>query len=135
MSKNFKQLAATQRATQPRAAIPQVEPGEPKPAVIESSPPSREPVEAAPAQAPGTPTQTAPEPTPPYKPLADRPLYLTPVDTSEQKYNRGFLMYPSRHTQLTRDLAYIENRHPWEIIDDALEEYVVRRYGKEYRRR
>ena len=32
-------------------------------------------------------------------------------------------------------LAYVEDRNPWEIIEDALEEYVVRHYGKDYRRK
>lgn len=44
-------------------------------------------------------------------------------------------MYPSRHQQVARDLAYIENRNPWKIIEDALEEYVVKHYGREHRRR
>ena len=43
-------------------------------------------------------------------------------------------MYPSRHIQLVRDLAFIESRRPWTIIEDALEEYVTRRYGKQYKR-
>jgi hypothetical protein len=41
-------------------------------------------------------------------------------------------MYPSRHQQVTRDIAYIEDRKPWEIIEDALEEYVVKHYGREH---
>jgi hypothetical protein len=32
-------------------------------------------------------------------------------------------------------MAYIESRKPWQIIEDALEEYVVKRYGKEHRRK
>jgi hypothetical protein len=44
-------------------------------------------------------------------------------------------MYPSRHRQIVKDLAYIEDCKPWEIIEDALEESVVRHYGKEHRRR
>ncbi len=53
---------------------------------------------------------------------------LTPVDTSEKPFNRGFHMYPSRHEQLL-DLAYIEKRRPWEIVDQALSEYVKRHHG------
>ncbi len=44
-------------------------------------------------------------------------------------------MYPTRHTQIVRDIAYIEGRRPWKIIEDALEEYVVKHYGKQYRRK
>jgi hypothetical protein len=44
-------------------------------------------------------------------------------------------MYPSRHRQVTKDLVYIEDRKPWQIIEDALEEYVVRHYGKEHKRK
>jgi len=57
-----------------------------------------------------------------------RPAVLTPVDTSEKPFNRGFHMYPSRHEQLL-DLAYVERRKPWEIIDQALAEYVKRHHG------
>lgn len=32
-------------------------------------------------------------------------------------------------------LSYIEGRRPWLIIEDALEEYVVKHYDKEHRRR
>jgi hypothetical protein len=60
--------------------------------------------------------------------MAVRPAVLTPVDTSEKPFNRGFHMYPSRHEQLL-DLAYIEKRKPWEIIDQALSEYVKRHHG------
>jgi hypothetical protein len=44
-------------------------------------------------------------------------------------------MYPSRHRQVAKDLAYIEDRNPWQIIEDALEEFVVRHYGKENKRK
>lgn len=57
------------------------------------------------------------------------------MDTSETPTNRGFAMYPSRHRQIAKDLSYIEDRKPWQIIDDALEEYVVKHYGKEYKRK
>jgi hypothetical protein len=65
----------------------------------------------------------------------ERPTYLTVVDTNELPTNRGFAMYPSRHTQLVRDLAFMEGRRPWTIIEDALEEYVTRRYVKQYKRK
>ncbi|MER0445972.1 hypothetical protein ABR738_15625 [Streptomyces sp. Edi4] len=57
------------------------------------------------------------------------------MSTDEQPTNRGFVMYPSRHTQVVRDLAFIEGRRPWAIIEDALEEYVTRHYGKQYKRK
>ncbi|MFD0634111.1 hypothetical protein ACFQ9X_23710 [Catenulispora yoronensis] len=62
------------------------------------------------------------------------PVRLATVDTNEAPVNRGFHMYPSRHKQL-RDLAYVEERKPWQVIEDALEEYVTRRYGKQYKRK
>jgi hypothetical protein len=85
--------------------------------------PSAHPIEQVQesVQAPEQPKQSAP--------------YITVVDTSETPINRGFSMYPSRHRQLAKDLHYLEDRHPWEIIDDALEEYVIKHYGKEYRRK
>ncbi|WP_319666276.1 hypothetical protein [Streptomyces scabiei] len=68
-------------------------------------------------------------------PVSERPIYLTPVDTDEQPISKGLAMYPSRHTQIVRDIAYIEGRRPWKIVDDALEEYVVKHYGKQYKRK
>jgi hypothetical protein len=44
-------------------------------------------------------------------------------------------MCPSRHTQLVGDLAFIEGRRLWTIIEDALEGYVARRYGRQYKRK
>ena len=61
--------------------------------------------------------------------------HITIVDTSEAPGNRGFFMYPSRHRQIAKDLVYIEDRKPWQIIEDALEEYVVKHYGREYKRK
>ncbi|WP_258044161.1 hypothetical protein [Streptomyces sp. SM11] len=43
-------------------------------------------------------------------------------------------MRPSRHKQL-RDLAYIEDRKFWLILDDALELYVTKKYGKQYKKK
>jgi hypothetical protein len=121
MTNNFKQQAAQQRA-----AVPQVDLESVKPVAVP------EPVEVPKASAPDTnrsqsspPKVTPPAPHPP----------LTIVDTNETPTNRGFSMYPSRHRQVAKDLAYIEDRNPWEIIEDALEEYVVRHYGKDYRRK
>lgn len=76
-----------------------------------------------------TPKQEKPEP------VVAQQTKLTIVDTSETPVNRGFHMFPSRHRQVVKDLVYIEDRKPWEIIEDALEEYVVRHYGKEYKRK
>lgn len=127
MSNKFKQQAA-----QARAAVPQIDLESTKPlmpTVIESpqvpavqmEPPLPAPIEQV-------------EPSPPPEPAPQRPK-LTPVDTSETPTNRGFSMYPSRHRQVAKDLAYIEDRKPWQIIEDALEEYVVKHYGKEYKRK
>jgi hypothetical protein len=62
----------------------------------------------------------------------ERQLYLPPVDTSEKPFNRGFHMYPSRHEQLG-ELAHYEKRKPWEVIEQALAEYVERHYGRQGR--
>ena len=114
------------RVAQKRAAVPQVDPESmdaPIPALIQNIAP---------------PTPVAIEPTP-KEPETQAPTQqstpITIVDTSETAVNRGFFMYPSRHRQVTRDLVYIEGRKPWKIIDDALEEYVVRHYGKQYKRK
>lgn len=68
-------------------------------------------------------------------PEPDQPQRITLVDTTETPTNRGFSMYPSRHRQIAKDLAYLEDRNPWLIIDDALEDYVIKHYGKEYKRK
>jgi hypothetical protein len=118
------------RAAQQRAAIPQVDPessSAPTPVSlqpIESQPVSPEPAHQEPEKQANTTTpQALPE------------GHITIVDTKEAPVNRGFFMYPSRHKQIAKDLAYREDRKPWQIIEDALEEYVVKRYGKEYKRK
>jgi hypothetical protein len=125
VSSKFKQLAAKEREVQPRVAIPQIDPAD-----------TSVPAEATPAPSPvpsalESESVSAPEPqevteSAPSAPI-ERPIYLTPVDTSETPFNRGFHMYPSRHRQLL-DLAYIEDRKPWEIVEQALAEYVKRHY-------
>lgn len=125
MANDFKK-----RAAQRRAAIPQVDP--------ESSsvptPVSLQPIEPQPALA--EPAHLETEKQVATMPQASPPApHITIVDTSEAPMNRGFFMYPSRHTQIAKDLAYHEDRKPWLIIEDALEEYVVRHYGKEYKRK
>jgi hypothetical protein len=118
MTSNFKEQAAQQRA-----AIPQIDPETTK-AVISSS----DSQVSSPAVENSIATPVITE-----KPAAP-PVKITQVDTAEMPSNRGFSMYPSRHRQIAKDLAYIEDRKPWEIIDDALEEYVTRHYGKQYKR-
>src|SRR5437879_1719502 len=117
MATNFKKQAAQQRAP-----VPQVDPESTStrlpapPQAIEPQPAPTEPAYKEPEiQAP-----TPPAPTPAQ--------HITLVDTSEAPVNRGFFMYPSRHRQVAKDLVYIEDRKPWQIIEDALEEYVVRHY-------
>jgi hypothetical protein len=121
MARDFKKQVAEARTIQPRAAIPQVDPAAvkpPEPAEPQAS--LEEPIKPATAE-------------PAKAETNKRPIYLSPVDTNEKGASQAFQMYPSRHTQL-KDLAYIEHRNPWQIIEDALEEYVVRHYGKKYRR-
>ena len=122
MAKEFKQLAAATRA-----AIPQFDPeASPQRPTAPAKEPSIPAPEASTAAPPPTITTLEGEVIPPQ---------LTRVDTSEMPANRGFHMYPSRHRQVTHDLAYIEDRKPWQIIEDALEEYVVHRYGKGNKRK
>jgi len=118
MSSNFKKQAAQQRA-----AIPQIDPEAAKPAISPAATPKTTEMPETTAIEPEQSTQV---------PTSVR---LTAVDTSEMPTNRGFSMYPSRHRQIAKDLAYLEDRNPWQIIDDALEEYVVKHYGKDYRRK
>lgn len=119
MSNKFKQQAA-----QKRAAVPQVD--------LESV---KATVPTTAASAPIAPVVQRQESTPvPELETPSQSLRITQVDTRETPTNRGFSMYPSRHRQIAKDLAYLEDRNPWQIIDDALEEYVVKHYGKEYKR-
>jgi len=124
MATNFKKQAAQQRA-----AVPQVDPESTNtltPAPLQAIEPQSAPVEPTHKEA----EKQAP---PPQAPAPAH--HITIVDTSEAPVNRGFFMYPSRHRQIAKDLVYIEDRKPWQIIEDALEEYVVRHYGKEYKRK
>ena len=125
MNNSFKKQLSLQRA-----AIPQVDPESIKPAVFEPIKPAEQETVAEPAQQTPGPQPTTDQPE--TKPQSPR---LTVVDTSEAPVNRGFSMYPSRHKQVAKDLAYIEDRKPWQIIEDALEEYVVKHYGKVHRRK
>jgi hypothetical protein len=129
MSNKFKQQAAQQRAAVPQVDLESAKVELPKPVPVPSPAPA--PVAKSEPQ-PAKTAEQAPEPKPEPASLQ---LRITSVDTSETPINRGFAMYPSRHRQVAKDLAYIEDRNPWLIIDDALEEYVTRHYGKEYKRR
>ena len=130
-SSNFKKQLSERKASTPRVAIPQVDPEAPKPTPAEPVAPAQ-PVVTVQRVEPAVQVNTAA--TAGLAPM-ERPVYLTPVDTNEQPTNRGFAMYPSRHTQVVRDLAFIEGRRPWAIIEDALEEYVTRHYGKQFKRK
>ena len=125
MPSNFKKQIAQQRAP-----VPQVDP-ESNSTLIPAPPQVIEP-----QPAPPEPVNTEAEKQAPASQEASTPMQrINAVDTSEAPVNRGFHMYPSRHRQIVKDLAYIEDRKPWEIIEDALEEYVVKHYGKEHRRK
>lgn len=129
MATNFKK-----QASQQRAAVPQVDPEGMK-ATIPTPPPGSsmggsydDPEQVTPAQTMQAVQQVESQ-------LAPEKFRITIVNTSEAPVNRGFFMYPSRHRQVAKDLAYIEDRKPWQIIEDALEEYVASHYGKEYKRK
>jgi hypothetical protein len=125
MANDFKKQLAQQRT-----GVPQVDPESTSPLI--ASPP----LAIEPQPAPAEPINPEAEKQAPAPQEAPTPAHhITTVDTSEVPINRGFYMYPSRHRQIAKDLAYIEDRNPWEIIDDALEEYVLRHYGKEHKRK
>ena len=128
MSSNFKKQAA-----QVRTAIPQIDPESTKPPAI--TPINSVSLLKPQAQPPINPVQPSPDPTITEQPEAATRSRITQVDTSEAPTNRGFSMYPSRHRQIAKDLTYIEDRKPWQIIEDALEEYVLKHYGKDYKRK
>ena len=144
-NKDLRAMMEARKAT--RRAIPQTDPAE-----LVSGPPERE-IAAPPSEPPtAVPTRDGADTIAPASaathgstrgleresvrteaPSAPsvRRIALTPVDTSEKPINRGFHMYPSRHQQLL-DLAspFWEDRKPWEIIEQALAEYVGRHYGE-----
>jgi hypothetical protein len=128
MSDKFKQLEAAKRA-----AVPQIDPEAVSSTADERPTPPSEPANPDPRVEPMAPT-VADAAIPPSQPTGHAAT-LTPVNTKEPPVNRGFFMYPSRHRQVAKDLAYIEDRKPWMIIEDALDEYVVKHYGQEYKRR
>lgn len=127
MANNFKKYASQQRA-----AVPQVDPEGmkaviPMPVHVDAPQVPLEPAAPVPVEPPDKITQT--------QPSAANTHHITIVDSNEAPVNRGFFMYPSRHRQIAKDLAYIEDRKPWQIIENALEEYVIKHYGKEYKRK
>jgi hypothetical protein len=131
MARDFKKQLNERKVTAPRVAIPQVDPEAPKQQPAEPVAPAQPVVTEQPVEPEVQESTMAAAGLAPM----ERPIYLTPVSTEEQPTNRGFAMYPSRHTQVVRDLAFIEGRRPWAIIEDALEEYVTRHYGKQFKRK
>jgi hypothetical protein len=126
MSNNFKK-----QVVQQRTAIPQIDPESAKPMITPTNT-----TQVKPGVSAVTETQPQPSPTPVGDPeAANSQARLTQVITTETPTNRGFSMYPSRHRQVAKDLAYLEDRKPWEIIEDALEEYVIKHYGKDHKRK
>ncbi|MGW2851480.1 hypothetical protein ACWDAZ_05395 [Streptomyces sp. NPDC001215] len=100
-------------------------PPAPKPAAI-----NPEPAEVRPEPVPHPEAIAPTKPDPVQEEQATtRPIFITEVDKAEKPTSRSFSMYPSRHKQVG-DLAYIEERHPWQIIDDALELYVKKNHPK-----
>lgn len=133
-SRDFKKQLSERKASTPRVAIPQVDPEAPKPTPAEPVAPAQPPAAPGRVETVDQPDAAAPDES--AVPTAQEmvPVRLATVDTNEAPVNRGFHMYPSRHKQL-RDLAYVEERKPWQVIEDALEEYVTRHYGKQFKRR
>src|SRR5437764_7335453 len=99
MRNRFKQQAAQRRAPVPQIDLESAKPLMPV-AIERPQTPAAQPEPQAPAPAAQVPLPQPSEPVPP------RPK-LTQVDTSEAPVNRGFFMYPSRHRQVAKDLAYI----------------------------
>lgn len=133
-SRDFKKQLSERKASTPRVAIPQVDPEAPKPTPAEPVAPAQPPAAPGRVETVDQPGAAASDES--AVPTAQEmvPVRLATVDTNEAPVNRGFHMYPSRHKQL-RDLAYVEERKPWQVIEDALEEYVIRHYGKQFKRR
>ncbi len=131
MAKDYRSLMK-ERRTQAGRGVPQVDPDD---VVLErlqaEDPPISEVAPPTEVSEPSSESVRTPERENANAPVAPatvaRLTPLTPVDTSEKPFNRGFHMYPSRHEQLL-DLAYIEKRKPWEIVDQALSEYVKRHH-------
>src|SRR5579883_1356305 len=90
MTKDFKKLSEQVRSAERRSAIPQFDPEAPKPTPAVPVASVQPGVEPQPVQTGHQGAAAA---------SADRPVFLTPVDTTEEPSNHGFHMYPSRHTQ------------------------------------
>ncbi|MEU9276547.1 hypothetical protein [Streptomyces sp. NPDC048341] len=134
MGSSFKdKIKERKEASPPRFAVPPVDPETPKStaATVEPAVQPDQSVDVAPAKP--TPLAVVPEESEQQAPSEQSPR-LTLVDTSEKTRSLSSSAYPSRHEQL-RDLSYHEKRDGWKIIEDALEEYVVKHYGKQFKRR
>jgi hypothetical protein len=119
-SSKFKKALAEAKSTTTltRAAIPQVDPGEPtSPPVAATEPPKS--AAALPATAPSSGDST------PAVLVDPRAL---PVDTSVRIISVGFHLHPDRHKQVLYE-AFMLGIKPWEVIESALAEYFERRYG------
>ena len=119
-SSKFKKALAEAKSptTLTRAAIPQVDPGEPtsSPVAATEQPKSAAALLAA-APSPGDHT--------PDVRVDPRTL---PVDTAARVIPVGFHLYPDRHKQVIYE-AFMLDIKPWEVMEAALAEYFERRYG------
>jgi hypothetical protein len=127
-----------------RAAVVQIDPGDPKtpvapsplrPVEVETKPVEEAltPAVAAAVAPPAPIAQPVDEPVDPVTaatPSADPddPRGVA-IDYSERTVQVGSRMYPGRHRQLKYE-AFKKGIDPWEIIDVALDEYLKKRYGR-----
>ncbi|WP_427921155.1 hypothetical protein [Streptomyces sp. cg40] len=134
MSSNYKKMRdELPQQIQPRFSSSLFDPGIPKPMPTDpASPdlPSTPALPTEPAESSGLEPATASESPQDSNP----PIQLTIVNVDEKRVAQGTGMRPSRHRQL-KELAFHEDRDNWLIVDDAIEEYVVRHYGKQFKRR
>lgn len=135
------EMMQARRAGLAAGGVPQIDPiaaltAPPAPATPQPETPT--PIAAAPASNAAPPPAVAPAaPAPPAAEPSAAPGFdprdlLVDVDRTEQLRMAGFHMYPSRHKQL-KQLAFFEDRKQWEIIEDALTDYVKKHYGKKKR--
>jgi hypothetical protein len=133
-NKDLKAIMAARRDGRLKPTpVPQVDPVEAIGVLAASPEPAAAPLPtpAAITQAPVQPAvQEAATSQPPAEPAAFNPFtMLVHVDTTERLRMAGFHMYPSRHEQL-QQLAFLEKRKQWQIVEDALADYVKKHYGK-----
>jgi len=137
-SKDIKALMAARRqGLQP--GVPQTDPVA---AALAAAPPAPLPPVPVPADAPPLPLETVqplpPAPAaevaaPPAPAVAPPLITLSEVDRSQQLRVASFHMYPSRHKQL-KEMAFLEDRKPWQVVDDALALYAKKHYPGGVRR-